>query len=162
MKKLILFVISAIAISGYFGCAKSAPQTTPSCTATPVAQDSSALIKYAGDTISLTKDTSGLYYHIIDSGQASTKPQSFNRLVVSYVARLVSNNVTVDSAVNSTLNNNVLGDLIEGWQIGLPKIGVGGRIQLFIPSALAYGCTGNSIIPADAPMFFDIQLLQVN
>ncbi len=162
MKKLMLFIISAIAVTGYFACAKSAPQSTPSCVATPVAQDSAALIKFAGDTIPLTKDTSGLYYHIIDSGQASTKPQFFNRMVVTYVARIIPTNITFDSAVNSNLNNTQLGDLIEGWQIGLPKIGVGGHIQLFIPSALAWGCTGYGSIPADAPVFFDIQLLQVN
>jgi FKBP-type peptidyl-prolyl cis-trans isomerase len=54
-----------------------------------------------------------------------------------------------------------LNQLIAGWQIGLPKIGVGGRIQLFIPSAYAWGCTGYGAIPADAPVFFDIELLAV-
>lgn len=163
MKKLFLFIVSAIAVTGYFACSKSTPQSSvPTCMATPPAQDSSALIKFAGDTIPLTKDTSGLYFHIIDSGSASLKPQSFNRLVVTYVARIIPTNVTFDSAVNSDLNSTVLGDLIEGWQIGLPKIGVGGHIQLFIPSALAWGCTGAGTVPADAPVFFDIQLVQVN
>ena len=88
MKKLFLIVLSVIAISAYFACSKSAPQT-PSCTATPVADDSSALVKFAGDSIPLTKDSSGLYYHIIDSGSATAKPQNFNRLVVTYVARII-------------------------------------------------------------------------
>jgi FKBP-type peptidyl-prolyl cis-trans isomerase FkpA len=158
MKKLFLFVLSVIAISAYFACSKSAPQT-PSCTATPPADDSSALVKFAGDTIPLTKDTSGLYYHIIDSGSATNKPQNINRLEVTYVARTIPGNITFDSAVNSTLNNAVLGDLIEGWQIGLPKIGVGGHIQLFIPSAYAWGCTGYGPVPANTPVFFDIQLI---
>jgi FKBP-type peptidyl-prolyl cis-trans isomerase FkpA len=158
MKKLFLFVLSLIAISAYFACSKSAPQTQ-SCTATPPAEDSSALVKFAGDSIPLTKDSSGLYYHIIDSGSATSKPQSINRLEVTYVARTIPANITFDSAVNSTLNNVVLGDLIEGWQIGLPKIGVGGHIQLFIPSAYAWGCTGYGPVPANTPVFFDIQLI---
>jgi FKBP-type peptidyl-prolyl cis-trans isomerase FkpA len=161
MKKLFLFVLSVIAISAYFACSKSTPQT-PSCTATPVVNDSSALVKFAGDSIPLTKDSSGLYYHIIDSGSATTKPQSFNRLVVTYVARTIPLNTTFDSAVNSNLNQSVLGDLILGWQVGLPKIGVGGHIQLFIPSALAWGCTGYGPVPANTPVFFDIQLIAVN
>jgi FKBP-type peptidyl-prolyl cis-trans isomerase FkpA len=162
MKKLILFIVFTIALAGYFACSKSSTPNAPSCVATPVAEDSSALIKFAGDTIPLSKDSSGLYYHIIDSGNASQKPQSFNRLVATYVARFIPSNITFDSAVNSNLNNAVLGDLIEGWQIGLPKIGVGGHIQLFIPSALAWGCTGLGSIPADAPVFFDVHLVQVN
>jgi FKBP-type peptidyl-prolyl cis-trans isomerase FkpA len=161
MKKLFLFVLSVIAISGYYACSKSAPQT-PSCTATPPAGDSSALVKFAGDSIALTKDTSGLYYHIIDSGSATVKPQNFNRLVVTYVARIIPQNTTFDSAVNSNLNNAVLGDLIYGWQVGLPKIGVGGHIQLFIPSAYAWGCTGYGPVPANTPVFFDVQLIAVN
>ncbi len=55
-----------------------------------------------------------------------------------------------------------LANLYEGWQIGLPKIGVGGHIQLFIPSAYAWGCTGDGPVPANTPVFFDVQLLAVN
>jgi FKBP-type peptidyl-prolyl cis-trans isomerase FkpA len=160
MKKLLLLVLSCVAIFAYFACSKSTPQAT-TCTATDPAADSSALIKFAGDTIPLTKDTTGLYYHIIDSG-SGTKPQFFNRLIVTYVARMIPTNATFDSATNSNLNNAQLGDLIEGWQIGLPKIGVGGHIQLFIPSAYAWGCTGDGPVPANTPVFFDVQLLAVN
>jgi FKBP-type peptidyl-prolyl cis-trans isomerase FkpA len=160
MKKLFFFFLTVIAISAYFACSKAAPQT-PSCTATPVADDSSALVKFAGDSIPLTKDTSGLYYHIIDSG-SGPKPQNINRLEVTYVARIIPTNVIFDSASNSTLNNSVLGDLIYGWQVGLPKIGVGGHIQLFIPSAFAWGCTGYGPVPANAPVFFDIQLIAMD
>ncbi|HEV3222572.1 MAG TPA: FKBP-type peptidyl-prolyl cis-trans isomerase [Puia sp.] len=161
MKKLFVLFLSLVAIFGYYACSKSSP-TSPTCTSTAPSADSAALIKFAGDSIPLTKDTSGLYYHIIDSGSATVKPQSYNRLVVTYVARLIPSNTTFDSAVNSTLNNAVLGDLIYGWQVGLPKIGVGGHIQLFIPSAYAWGCTGYGPVPANAPVFFDVQLIAVN
>ena len=162
MRKLVLFIVTAIAISCYFACSKSTPQAM-SCTATPPAEDSAALIKFAGDSIPLTKDTTGLYYHIIDSG-SSYKPLYSNHLLVTYVARLIPGNQTFDSAVSSTLGGSPLGELIVGWQIGLPKIGIGGRIQLFIPSAYAWGCTGDGTgtIPANAPVFFDITLLGVN
>jgi FKBP-type peptidyl-prolyl cis-trans isomerase FkpA len=159
MKKLLLIFLSFIGIFAYYACSKSSP-SSPTCTATDPTADSSALIKFAGDSIPLSKDTSGLYYHIIDSG-SSTKPQFFNRLTVTYVARLMTNAI-FDSASNSTLNGAPLGDLIKGWQIGMPKIGVGGHIQLFIPSAQAWGCTGYGPVPADAPVFFDVHLLAVN
>jgi FKBP-type peptidyl-prolyl cis-trans isomerase FkpA len=44
----------------------------------------------------------------------------------------------------------------------LPKIGVGGRIKMLIPSALAWGCTGYGPVPGNAPVYFDVTLLQVN
>ena len=159
MRKMVLVIITVIAVSTYFACSKSTPQTM-SCTATPPDEDSAVLIKFAGDSIPLTRDTTGLYYHIIDSG-SSFKPISTNQLLVNYVARFIPSNQTFDSAVNSTLGGAPLNQLIAGWQIGLPKIGVGGRIQLFIPSAYAWGCTGYGSIPADAPVFFDIELLAV-
>jgi FKBP-type peptidyl-prolyl cis-trans isomerase FkpA len=160
MRKLVLVIITVIAMSTYFACSKSTPQTT-SCTATPPDQDSAALVKFAGDSIPLTRDTSGLYYHIIDSG-STYKPLSSSQLLVNYVARLIPSNQTFDSAMSSNLGGAPLGQLIVGWQIGLPKIGVGGHIQLFIPSAYAWGCTGVGNIPADAPVFFDIELLGVH
>jgi FKBP-type peptidyl-prolyl cis-trans isomerase FkpA len=49
-----------------------------------------------------------------------------------------------------------------GWQIGLPKIGVGGHIIMLVPSGFAYGCTGYGPVPANAPLYFDVRLLQVN
>ena len=159
MKKLFLFVLSGIVVFSYFSCQKNTPDN-PVCTNKPVTADSAALIKFAGDSIPLSHDSSGLYYHIIDSGN-SNKPVFSSNLTVNYTARLMDNKI-FDSASNSNLNGAGLYLLIPGWQIGLPKIGAGGRIQLFIPSALAWGCTGYGPVPADAPVYFDVKLLQVN
>ena len=160
MKKMFLFVLICIAVVSYFACTKSTTPQQPSCTDKTPNQDSAAIIKYAGDSISLTRDTTGLYYHIIDSG-SSTKPIFESNLMVTYVARIIPSNIIFDSATNSNLGGAQLAGLIYGWQIGLPKIGVGGHIQLFIPSAYAWGCTGYGTIPPDAPVFFDVKLLSV-
>jgi FKBP-type peptidyl-prolyl cis-trans isomerase FkpA len=168
MKKLILFILSGIVILGYLSCAKSTPTpTTPPCTNKTVDADAPTLIAFAGDSIPLTHDSTGLYYHIVDSGN-TTKPKAGSVLTVSYTAQLMDKSI-FDSATNSNLQGVPLSNLIPGWIIGMPKIGVGGRIKLFIPSALAWGCTGvvnyqtNAvIIPPDAPVYFDVTLLGVN
>ena len=167
MKKIIVLILSAIVVFSFISCMKNTPvSSTPPCTSKPVTADSATLIKFAGDSIPLTADTTGLYYHIIDSGN-STKPVSTSQLNVTYTAKLMDN-FTFDSATNSYLNGATLSQLIAGWQIGLPKIGVGGHIQLFIPSALAWGCngivsqSGLVTVPPDEPVFFDVQLLGVN
>jgi FKBP-type peptidyl-prolyl cis-trans isomerase FkpA len=54
-----------------------------------------------------------------------------------------------------------LGQVISGWQIGIPLIQKGGKIRLLIPSGLAYGPDGQGPIPGNAVLDFDIELLDV-
>jgi FKBP-type peptidyl-prolyl cis-trans isomerase/parvulin-like peptidyl-prolyl isomerase len=54
------------------------------------------------------------------------------------------------------------GQVIQGWDQGLPGMRVGGSRQLVIPPSLAYGEAGQGSIPANATLTFDIELLSVN
>jgi peptidylprolyl isomerase len=52
------------------------------------------------------------------------------------------------------------GQVIAGWDQGVPGMKVGGRRELVIPAALAYGSKGSgSTIPPNAPLVFVIDLL---
>jgi peptidylprolyl isomerase len=52
------------------------------------------------------------------------------------------------------------GSLITGWTQGIPGMKVGGRRELVIPAALAYGAKGSPpSIPPNAPLVFVIDLL---
>jgi peptidylprolyl isomerase len=52
------------------------------------------------------------------------------------------------------------GKLIAGWTQGIPGMKVGGRRELVIPAALAYGAKGSPpSIPPNAPLVFVIDLL---
>jgi peptidylprolyl isomerase len=52
------------------------------------------------------------------------------------------------------------GSLIAGWTQGIPGMKVGGRRELVIPAALAYGAKGSPpSIPPNAPLVFVIDLL---
>jgi peptidylprolyl isomerase len=52
------------------------------------------------------------------------------------------------------------GSLIAGWTQGIPGMKVGGRRELVIPAALAYGAAGRPpTIPKNAPLVFVIDLL---
>jgi FKBP-type peptidyl-prolyl cis-trans isomerase FkpA len=162
MKKLVCVLIMSGMICLY-GCTKT-PDNTP-CTNTPPALDSTVLVKFAVDSIKLsmepTWDSSGIYYHIIDSGSATNRPVYNSQITVDYIGRLMNNSI-FDSASNTNLLGNPIDELLLGWRVGMLKIGVGGHIQLFIPSALGYGCTGYGPVPPDAPLFYDVKLLGVN
>jgi peptidylprolyl isomerase len=52
------------------------------------------------------------------------------------------------------------GQVIPGWDQGVPGMKIGGRRELVIPAELAYGKTGSPpTIPANAPLVFVIDLL---
>ena len=55
-----------------------------------------------------------------------------------------------------------LANVIPGWTEGIPGMKVGGRRLLVIPSDLAYGAEGfPPVIPADAPLVFVVDVLDV-
>ncbi len=53
------------------------------------------------------------------------------------------------------------GQVIRGWDQGVPGMNVGGLRRLVVPPSLAYGPTRNNIIPPNATLVFDIELLGV-
>ncbi|WPK26509.1 hypothetical protein PUMCH_003864 [Australozyma saopauloensis] len=56
-----------------------------------------------------------------------------------------------------------VGQVIKGWDTAIPKLSVGTRATLTIPSHEAYGERGfPPIIPPSSTLVFDVELLRVN
>jgi peptidyl-prolyl cis-trans isomerase, cyclophilin type len=55
-----------------------------------------------------------------------------------------------------------VGQVIQGWDEGILLLSEGDKARLVIPSELAYGSRGaGGVIPPNAPLIFDVELVSV-
>jgi len=96
----------------------------------------------------------GLYY-VIDEPGSSVKPLSTATVEVNYRG-YYSDDAEFDSGNNVRFN---LQGVIEGWTIGIPKFGKGGKGHLLIPPRLGYGEFPNNGTRNQSVLIFDVELL---
>lgn len=54
------------------------------------------------------------------------------------------------------------GEVIKGWDSGIPGMSVGGERRVVVPSKLAYGSKATGGIPPNAELTFDVKLLSIS
>jgi FKBP-type peptidyl-prolyl cis-trans isomerase len=95
---------------------------------------------------------------VVGKGQVCPKGAT---VTVHYRGTLL-NGKEFDSSIGGDPITFPLGDLIEGWQEGIPGMKVGGKRKLTIPWQKAYGAAGSPPdIPAKADLIFEIELVGV-
>jgi peptidylprolyl isomerase len=86
-------------------------------------------------------------------------------IVVNYVGTLYKTGKQFDASwdrnqpFTTALAN---GSVIPGWVQGIAGMKVGGRRELIIPPALAYGASGQGSIPPNSTLVFVVDLLSVS
>jgi len=107
---------------------------------------------------------SGLKYEElrVGTGEAAAKGKSVE---VHYTGWLTNNKKFDSSRDRGKPFSFSLGKgmVIKGWDEGVAGMKVGGKRKLTIPPALGYGARGvGGVIPPNATMVFEVELLKVN
>jgi FKBP-type peptidyl-prolyl cis-trans isomerase FkpA len=115
------------------------------------------------DVDDMERTSSGLYYRDVQEGTGE-EVSAGQVATVHYTGWLPSGEQFDSSRQGAPFQFTVgAGEVIQGWDDGVAGMRVGGRRQLVIPSDLAYGPTGaGGVIPPNATLVFDVELLGVN
>jgi len=123
--------------------------------------DNSSPTKVTGDG---TKTADGLQYWDIKVGTGATAKEGQSASV--HYTGWLTNGKKFDSSLDRgepfTVEPLGTAPVIRGWNEGIIGMKVGGKRQLRIPPELAYGSRGYpGVIPANATLIFDVELLSV-
>ena len=115
-------------------------------------------------TNGMTKTESGIYYNISEKGKGeNAKPNDL--LSVHYSLQLmdgseIDSSFTRGAPIEFTCG---VGQVIKGWDEAMQLLNKGSKARLVIPSELGYGSmgAGNGVIPPNATLIFDVELVDI-
>jgi FKBP-type peptidyl-prolyl cis-trans isomerase FkpA len=95
--------------------------------------------------------------------------QSGQRISVNYTGWLYSDTAAENKGrqFDTSVGRGVFsfnlgtGQVIRGWDQGVPGMRVGGLRRIVIPPELAYGAQGTSGIPPNATLLFEVDLVSI-
>jgi FKBP-type peptidyl-prolyl cis-trans isomerase FklB len=104
---------------------------------------------------------SGLQYKVLKAGEGAS-PTLTDRVRTHYVGRLIDGTVFDSSIERNEPAEFPVSGVIRGWMEALPRMKVGDKWELFVPSNLAYGPRGaGGVIGPNAVLIFEIELLGI-
>ncbi len=168
MKKISLLTVFLVALLLMSSCKKNSPNSAcafvQSNAVAPAAEQQVLLDSLTAHGVQATKDSAGFYYTINFPGTSPGVTSLCSSITVSYRGSFF-NGAVFDS---TTAGNSVtfeLGQVILGWQKGIPLIKNTGDITLYIPPSLGYGSspvtdpnTGIILVPANSFLIFRVVL----
>ncbi len=103
---------------------------------------------------------SGLQYIVVKEGTGEA-PKPEQQVKVHYAGALIDGTEFDSSYKRGEPATFGLKQVIPGWTEGLQLVKPGGKLKLFIPSALAYGEQDRPSIPANSVLVFDVELIEI-
>ncbi len=104
----------------------------------------------------------GVQYQVLAAGDGAS-PAETDSVTVHYVGTLIDGTVFDSSVARGTPATFPLNQVIEGWTKTIPRMKVGDKWKVFIPSNLAYREAGRlPNIQPNQTLIFEIELLGIN
>lgn len=107
------------------------------------------------DSVKVTE--SGLQYIIREAG-SDVKAGPKDTIFVHYKGTLIDGTVFDSTKPEQPSARLVMDRVVAGWTEGLQLVGEGGKIKLFLPSALGYGERGTNGIEPNSTIIFDVKV----
>lgn len=103
----------------------------------------------------------GMRYRRVKGDGSGAHPTVANSVKIHYVGRFIDGKEFDSSIARGAPAVFPLARLIQGWQIGVPLMGVGDTFEFAIPARLAYGLKGRPDMPGNATLLFTVELLGI-
>lgn len=119
---------------------------------------------YARTNRSYARTPSGLTYTVEAVGDEQQTPKSDRDTVsIRYAVRTVEGRTVESSFERGDTTRMAVGDLLPGVGESVRLVGQGGRINAWLPAALAYGASGDDSlgVAPNATLYYEIELLEV-
>ena len=154
MRKISVVIFLSVLV--FASCVKESDRNCGTVNVTAPASEVDSLRAYLEDNgITATEDPRGFFYEITAAGDK--KPTVCDFITFDYVGTL-TDGTQFDAGSNASF---YLSNLIIGWQEGIPLIGTGGSMKLYLPPSLGYGSADYGDIPGNSILIFSIALTAV-
>jgi FKBP-type peptidyl-prolyl cis-trans isomerase len=122
------------------------------------------ILNYLDDhpEIDAVDDASGMWYDVTQEGEG-TVPALFSRVKLKVVGKLLDTGTIVISeqiAEPTEFFDSYVADYPNGMKAALLQLGAGTKVNLYVPSTLAYGPSGSSVVPGNSNMIFELEILE--
>lgn len=125
-----------------------------------VAATAKEFIDQAAQEKGAVKTASGLVYQSLKEGSGAS-PSGEEKVKVNYRGTFVDGNEFDNSYLRGKPIEFPLNSFIPCWSEGIGMMKQGGKARLVCPPETAYGNKASGIIPANATLAFEVELLEV-
>jgi len=105
----------------------------------------------------------GVYYHVESYGSGE-QPKGGDYVKVRFTGMLLNGEIFDKSPEDEPFVFQLgaaYREVILGWEYGISLFPVGSKGTLYVPAELAYGSQGVGKVPANTPVLFEIELLDI-
>ncbi|GJN91144.1 hypothetical protein Rhopal_004162-T1 [Rhodotorula paludigena] len=108
----------------------------------------------------------GVTVERLGGGDGQNFPKPGDKVTIHYSGTLKSNGNKFDASYdrNAPFTCTIgVGQVIKGWDEGVPQLSVGEKAKLHVTHDYAYGDRGfPPVIPAKSDLIFEVELLKIN